>query len=132
MSSFEGLKVLIVEDDPMLREVLKDLFAGANALVLEAENGAQAVGLAEKEHIDIIFSDARMPGGDGLALARSLQKMEGKKPILFLCSGYNDTSPEEAAKLNIAKVFEKPFDQKLMLEEILNAIKVSCNPSRST
>ncbi|MBX9766836.1 MAG: response regulator [Bdellovibrionales bacterium] len=118
MSLFEGKKFLIVEDDDMLREVIADIFRSEGALVTEASNGVTAFSLVQRNSYDVVFSDVRMPGGDGIGLAKNILGLPGLKPLLFFCSGFNDLTPEKALELNVLVVFEKPFDRISLIEEV--------------
>lgn len=118
MKAFSGRKVLVVDDDEMLREVLSDMFKGQGAEVQKAENGVDAFALVQKEHFDVVFSDVRMPGGDGITLAKQIAEHEGHKPLMFFCSGFNDVTREAALRYNVLKIYEKPFERKKVIEEI--------------
>jgi CheY-like chemotaxis protein len=118
LKAFEGKKFLVVDDDEMLREVFNELFTAEGAQVTEAQNGIIAFSLVEKNKFDVVFSDIRMPGGDGIALATKISEMTGHKPLVFMCSGFNDLAPEKAKLLNVLKLFEKPFDPKTMINDI--------------
>lgn len=118
MSMLDGKKILVVDDDEMLRDAVADVFKFNGAEVTEAENGEIAFSLVQRNQYDVVFSDVRMPGGDGITLAKNISELPGDKPLMFIYSGFNDLTKEKAAELNILKVFEKPFEQKLMLKEI--------------
>ena len=64
--------VLIADDDPGFRQVLRGLLAGIADRVIETEDGEQALGAAAKDHVDLVLTDLRMPGLDGAALLRQL------------------------------------------------------------
>jgi DNA-binding LytR/AlgR family response regulator len=59
-----------------------------------------------------------MPGGDGVALAGKIASMTGEKPLVFICSGYNDLTPALVHEMEIRKVFEKPFNSEEFVSEI--------------
>jgi CheY-like chemotaxis protein len=114
----EGLNFLVVEDDEMLRHLLREIFEENGARVTEAKNGVIAFSLVQTNRFDVVLSDVRMPDGDGLTLAKRISELVGDKPAVFICSGFNDLTAESAQQLNILKVFEKPFEQKTMIDEI--------------
>lgn len=118
MSLLFGKRFLIVDDDEMLREMIGDIFAGEGAVVTLAKNGVTAFALIESSQFDVVFSDIRMPGGDGIALVTKISQLPGPKPLVFICSGFNDLAPEKAQQLGILKVFEKPFDHNYLIAEI--------------
>jgi anti-sigma regulatory factor (Ser/Thr protein kinase) len=64
--------VLIADDDPSFRKVLRGLLAGIADRVIETEDGERALAAAAKDHVDLVLTDLRMPGLDGAALLRQL------------------------------------------------------------
>ena len=64
--------VLIADDDPGFRQVLRGLLADVADRVIEAEDGEQALVAAAQDHVDLVLTDLRMPGLDGAALLRQL------------------------------------------------------------
>lgn len=64
--------VLIADDDPGFRQVLRALLAGIADRVIETEDGDRALAAATKDNVDLVLTDLRMPGLDGAALLRQL------------------------------------------------------------
>ncbi|MGC1288034.1 MAG: ATP-binding protein [Streptosporangiaceae bacterium] len=64
--------VLIADDDPGFRQVLRALLAGIADQVIETEDGDRALAAATKDNVDLVVTDLRMPGLDGAALLRQL------------------------------------------------------------
>ena len=121
MSQLKGFKILIVEDDADLREVVLDDLSMAGATVDSAESGQAALKLIQSHQFDAILSDMRMANGDGRYLAKELSKMRtANKPLFFLYSGYNDISDLEAADLQIIEIFSKPFDTIKLKNSLFN------------
>ncbi len=86
------IRVLIADDDTMVRIGLKTIIdweKNGFVLVGEAQNGVQALELAEKWQPDIIITDIKMPGMDGIALIRELKRRKCPAKILVL-SSYDD------------------------------------------
>lgn len=107
---FAGKKFLVVDDEPDLREILRDELEFAGAQLDEAENGIQAFSLAEKNDFDAIISDIRMPGGDGMTLAKKIKEQKGKAPVVFLVTGFADFTPAEAYEIGVEGFIYKPFN----------------------
>lgn len=112
-----GIKVLIVEDEEMLRDLLSDEFKFHGAVTKTANDGRAALELIKKESFDFVISDIRMPDGDGIELLRQTRKLP-QAPLVFMCSGVSDLSREGLLKEGASDVFEKPFD----LEKLVSAI----------
>lgn len=80
-----SLRVLVVDDEPPARERLRSLLAelGGFDVAGEAGNGEQALTLVEQAQPDIVLLDVRMPGIDGLEVARQLAEVEAPPAVIF-------------------------------------------------
>ena len=114
---FRNLKFLVVDDDPLLREVLKEILEFQKGEVVESSNGNEAFKLLQQNTFDCVISDIRMPRGDGISLAKQMLSLT-QRPKLFIYSGFNDLSQKQIEELKIDFVFEKPFDEPKIIEEI--------------
>jgi len=74
-----GKKILIVEDDRVLRRVISDNLKAENFIAVEAEDGAAGLEMAKKEHPDLILLDVVMPRMDGIAMLEKLREDEWGK-----------------------------------------------------
>lgn len=74
-----GKKILIVEDDRVLRRVISDNLKAENFIAVEAEDGAAGLEMAKKEHPDLILLDVVMPKMDGIAMLEKLREDEWGK-----------------------------------------------------
>lgn len=120
MKALDGKRILVVDDEKLLREILRDEFANSGATCEEAENGNTALAMAKKNSYDIIVSDIRMPHGDGLHLLAEVIKLP-QRPMFFLCSGYADITRDEALRKGAKDLFSKPFDP----QELVDAVRKS-------
>jgi signal transduction histidine kinase/CheY-like chemotaxis protein len=87
--------VLVADDDPAFRAVLRGLLTGLADRVIETEDGLQALAAAEKDHVDLVLADLRMPGLDGLAL---LSQLPASVPAIII-TGVDMEPPLRAAAL---------------------------------
>ena len=78
------IKILIVEDEKMLAEILSDTLSDRNFDVHLAYDGLHALEVIKKEPFDVIISDVMMPNLDGYSLAKKLRNEGCNTPILFL------------------------------------------------
>ena len=115
------MKILIVDDETLVRNGLKNTIRWENlgiATVLLAEDGNQALHIAQQELPEIILTDVRMQRMDGIELATRLRKMLPNSHLIFM-SGYSDKEYLKAAiMLKAVSYVEKPIDR----EEIENAV----------
>ncbi len=115
---FKGKKILVVDDEQDLREILSADFESEGALVEEAKNGKEALGKVKSSAFDVVVSDIRMPGGDGVSLARDIKSLDVLKPVVFLITGFSDIKSWEAYELGAEGLVTKPFHLDALRESI--------------
>ena len=86
MSSPTPLRVLVVDDDPMVRDVLEAMLSFEGCEVLTASDGERSLELAGESAPDVILLDVMMPGMDGLEVCRRL-KTSPEAPRIVMVSG---------------------------------------------
>ncbi|HCK98671.1 MAG TPA: response regulator [Candidatus Marinimicrobia bacterium] len=69
-----GNKILCVDDEPMILEIYESAFKEKGYTVFTATRGEEALKILEKENIQVMFTDLKMPGMDGLELCRRIKK----------------------------------------------------------
>jgi CheY-like chemotaxis protein len=105
-------RILVVDDDDNLREVLSAILSQAGRVVDTARDGIEAVALLDQNHYDVILSDLRMPGLDGPALYEALRGMRHTTiPRVIFMTG-NVGGGDYAAFLQgtTEPMLEKPFN----------------------
>lgn len=80
-------RILIVEDAPDVRQMMRDILETAGHDVVEAENGNTAVRQMESGGFDVLVTDVVMPESDGIELIRTLAEQGRKVPILAVSGG---------------------------------------------
>jgi len=116
--------LLIVEDDPTIRELLKDWFL-EECNVLTAQNGREAIQLYEQfaDKVKLIITDYEMPLCDGLEFLRWLRAKNNTIPVLVMTGRtLSDDEEREIRYLSSSKVLPKPFD----LEQLSSVLKEIC------
>ncbi len=122
MNQLDGIRVLVVDDEDELREIFVDEFRSVGAVVFEARQGVEAMEVLRREKIDVVLSDVRMPGGDGISLMKNIDKEIRPKPLMFLCSGFSQHSSDEMKAIGVLEIFGKPFDWDMILSAIQKAL----------
>jgi DNA-binding response OmpR family regulator len=107
----KGKAILLVEDEPDLREILAEEFSSISATIYQAANIKDAFAIAETTALDVIISDIRMPGGTGVELMQNIKTAAlAKQPLFCLISGYSDIPDEVSYDLGVEVCFAKPFN----------------------
>jgi PAS domain S-box-containing protein len=116
------LRVLVVEDDIIIRMSTVDLLAGLGHTVLEAGNAREALAILEREPVDVLITDIGLPGTSGGTLAVEASRRIPGLGIVF-ASG-RDALPPEAADLpaNRAVLLRKPYDLRRLAEALVAAL----------
>ncbi len=120
---FHGKVILLVDDEPDLREILRNELEFLGAQIWEAANGKDAMELLQREKVDVVISDIRMPGGDGAALARQIRQQHPVDPRLILITGFADLQIPEALDLGADAYISKPFRLSQLKEAVLKALE---------
>ena len=115
-----GLKVLLVEDNPQVRDFAAELLEDLRCEVTTAEEGAEAIGLLRSQQFDLVFSDVVMPGMGGLELAQQMEAERPDMPVL-LATGYSDELLSSDAK-NFT-VVSKPYDATILGKAISSILQ---------
>lgn len=109
--------VLLVEDDPALRmvmrEVLKDEFD-----VDEADNGDDGIQKGLTESNDLIILDYKLPKKDGLQVIEAVKAAHPNVPVIVLTGYLNPQSEAQFNELGANKIFPKPFNYRNLLEVV--------------
>ncbi len=124
MSEIRELSILVVDDEPDLAELLAFEFELLGANVKNAANGREAFEWIKKNPVDVVISDIRMPGGDGVELLDNLKQMNQHKPVLIFMTGFADLALEDAYDKGAAAMFGKPFNR----NELLKTVSMSVLP----
>jgi PAS domain S-box-containing protein len=88
-ATFDGLRVLLVEDNDQVRQFAETLLIELRCEVLTAASGEEALERLEREPVDLLFSDVVMPGMTGVELAKRVRERFPDLPVL-LASGYSE------------------------------------------
>lgn len=110
-------KVLIVDDEPAVREVLKEYLSMEGHQVTVAENGSKAYEQFRFNRFDIVLLDINMPKMDGAETVKAIREHHKDIPIILI-SGQDDTDlVQEALENGADDYFKKPFDVSLLLKK---------------
>lgn len=115
-----GIKVLIVEDNRMNMQLVKDILSLNGYETIGAGAGAEAIRLVAVEKPDIVLMDLHLPGMDGMTATRILKADERYKsiPILALTAAASRTDREEVLARGFDGCVVKPIQKELLLNEI--------------
>ena len=125
-------RILVIDDDPLVGKSLKHLLETNGYETRIASIGLAALDLASRELFDLIVTDIRMPGMNGIETLKAIRRIRSLsgKPSLpeIVITAYEDgTVREEARKLGVSDFILKPFE----IAELLTALERSLRPAKN-
>lgn len=116
-------KILVIDDDPLVRRSLTVLLEKAGYRVDTAADGMQGLDKLPGGHFDLVVTDVRMPGMDGFAVIRAIREYctaSRLKPFAeVVLTGFNDLPALESAQsMGIRHFVLKPFDNDELLDTV--------------
>ena len=124
-SGHEGKKVLVVDDEKFVRELLKIKLRHCHLAVLEAANGVEAVEKARAERPDIILMDVMMPRMNGFeaCLALKSDPETARIPIVMLTARGEQTDQEKGKTVGATDYFSKPFSLQKLADRVIEILQ---------
>lgn len=111
------MKILVVDDEEMIRNVIKEYALLDNYEVLEAENGLEAIDIVENNDIDVIVLDIMMPKLDGYSTYSEIKKIK-KIPTIILSARNEEYDKLLGFELGVDDYLAKPFSPKELMARI--------------
>jgi DNA-binding response OmpR family regulator len=103
-------RLLIVDDEEPVVEVLSDYFTGQGYQVGTARNGTEALAAVRRTRPDLVMLDVRMPGIDGVEVLRRIRALDGALPVIMVTANEDVALARETLKLGAFDYVPKPFD----------------------
>jgi nitrogen regulation protein NR(I) len=114
-------KILLIEDDTGITDTLRRVLSEEGHDVSVQKRGDDGLALASKETFNVVITDLRMPGIDGLELVRQLHAAQPRLPIILITAFGTTQTAIEAMKLGAYDYLLKPFDVPHMIELVRKA-----------
>lgn len=117
-------KILVVDDEPGVREIIKTYIEYDGFTVVTATDGMEALHLAEAENFDVVLSDILMPRMDGLTLAAEIRKIQPDTVVLLMTGYASVNTAVEAIKRDVFDYILKPFqNMQIVLQAVRRAVE---------
>ena len=105
-----SVTILIVDDERPVRMMVGRLVKSLGYMAEEAESGEAALALLSRTAVDLVITDLKMPGMDGLSLAQKLLEENRDRPVLLMTAYADLESARRAVSIGVYEYFTKPFD----------------------
>lgn len=121
----DKLSVLVVEDEPVMREMLKEmLYRVGTSVVTECEDAASALTAFHKERFDIVMLDLGLPDRDGHALMQDLKMLNERQHIVLVTADDSIESIQKAISAGANGYVVKPYSQEKIQDVVNNYMMV--------
>ncbi len=113
---FQSRKVLVVDDDAVVGHSINRVLSEQGYVVREAMSGPEAIEALDHQHYDMVFTDLRMPGMDGLDMASRMKKSHPELPVVVITGHGTEASEQRARALGVAGFLHKPLSPEMIVD----------------
>ena len=127
-------KILVVDDEPKIREVIREYAEFSGYEVVEAEDGMSAIGLCKLNDYDLIIMDVMMPKLDGFSACKEIKKIKDV-PVIMLSARGEEYDKLFGFELGVDDYIVKPFSPKELMARInavLSRFKAASHSNQTT
>jgi DNA-binding NtrC family response regulator len=108
-SKLKKLKILLIDDDEWIRDSMSLFFEAEGCQILALETAEEALEALLRQEYDIVICDYKLPGMDGLAFLKQVQKIQSDAITILITAYKTDALLSEAKKIGIHDFIPKPF-----------------------
>jgi DNA-binding response OmpR family regulator len=123
-NGLKRFRLLVVDDEPVLRAAIAQDLEDRGFTVFSAENGRKALEIARSQDVDLVVSDLRMPGGDGIELLKKLRESHPVRPKVVFVTGFTDEDDERELMKWSPQVLRKPFAGEELASAVYSALEL--------
>ncbi len=114
----DRLKILVVDDEARMRKLVKDFLVRSGYVVIEAEDGSQALDIFfEQKDIALVILDVMMPKMDGWETCREIRQYS-QVPIIMLTAKSDERDELQGFQLGVDEYISKPFSPKILVARV--------------
>lgn len=126
MSVLKDKKILIVDDEEGIRDLIVSELEFNDAICYQATTGKEAIDAFKTQKFDAVISDIKMPDGDGLFFLEQIKDIRPESCIMLFITGYTDIPLEEFYDRGVEAVISKPFK----LEQLMSTLEMALTVPR--
>lgn len=119
------LKILVVDDEPFNRKLIRTILSKQNASIIDATDGREAISAVETQTFDLILMDIQMPQVGGVEASKRIQKISPKTPIIALTAALAPDQIKEYTDAGMVSHLAKPFKQTQLLMKLAEVLSLS-------
>ena len=118
----KGVRILVVEDDPSTRELLREFLLEEGWTVKLAQDGKEALLKVRKESFDLVLTDLKMPRMNGIQLLREMRKIAPYIRVVAMSATEDSRTTVKMKELGVCDFITKPFYLNSVLQKVKKAL----------
>ena len=122
-------RVLVVDDDPVVGKSFERVLSPKGYSVIAAADGAEALDKLARERYDVVFTDIRMPGMDGLEVAQRIKAANPWLPVVIVTGYGSEANEMKARQIGVSSFLHKPLTPELIEATATYAYPVAALPA---
>ena len=116
-------KLLVIDDEPGIRELLDTLLSRKGYDVILADSGQKGLEVFRRARPDVVVLDLKMPGMDGLTVLQQIRHLNPTQPVIILTGAGNPDSEQRVRELGVTEYVEKQFSLHLLGDALKRLLK---------
>src|SRR5882724_9036787 len=116
-------KILVIDDEPGIRDLLDILLRRKGYDVIVAESGQKGLECFRRERPDVLVLDLKMPGMDGLTVLQQVRSLDPKTPVIILTGAGTAETEQRVRALGVTEYVEKEFSLHLLGDALKRLLK---------
>jgi CheY-like chemotaxis protein len=116
-------KVLVVDDDAVVNRSITRVLSGEGYQVRETMSGKEALAELDHQQYDLVFTDIKMPGMDGLEMTSRVKKAHPGVPVVVITGFGTEANESRAKELGVAGFLRKPLTPEMIIENADRALR---------
>jgi len=116
-------RILVVDDELLIRDLLYDFFITQDWDITVAENGQRAIDCLKNQEFDIVLTDLKMPDIDGMDLTGQIRNLYGDLPVVIMTGYPSLDSALEALRYKVDDYIIKPFNINQLFKVVKKAVE---------
>lgn len=124
------LSALVIDDEPMVRDLMTAWLKSAGCNVIAVSGGQQGLSLFNKQKFDVVFLDLMMPSLNGVETFRSLHVVAKHTPVVIVTAFFESHLMEKALEIGPLTIIKKPISKEILfsfVEQLRSSSKLSVN-----
>ena len=117
------MRVMIVDDEEIIRGLLAQILIGEGYEVVTASGGREAIEVLARERFDAVITDMLMPDVNGIEVVRAAKRIDPRYPVMVMTGYPSAQAAEDLRSLGVSDYVAKPFDVDQIIADVAKLVQ---------